>query len=117
MISLLVSSLPFHVYLQKRTVMYTLTMLTFLSLLTFPRFTTPSEVENSEWKRLDKELKLRLAPIHHLIGQCSDPEDLKILGNRVSIEIATFCLENKELSEEKVEKDSEVRPASKQNNL
>ena len=82
-------------------------MLTFLSLLTFPRFTTPSEVENSEWKRLDKELKLRLAPIHHLIGQCSDPEDLKVLGNRVSIEIATFCLENKELFEEKVEKDSE----------
>ena len=87
--------------------MYTFTMLTFLSLLTFARFITTSEVENSEWKRLYKELKLRLAPIHHLIGQCSDPEDLKVLGNRVSIEIATFCLENKELFEEKVEKDSE----------
>ena len=71
------------------------------------RFTTPSAVENSEWKKLDKELKQRLAPVHHLIGQCSDPEDLKLLGNRISIEIATFCLENKELFEEKVEKDSE----------
>ena len=80
---------------------------TFLSLLTFVRFTTPSAVENSEWKKLDKELKQRLAPVHHLIGQCSDPEDLKLLGNRISIEIATFCLENKELFEEKVEKDSE----------
>ena len=99
------SSPPFHVYLQKCTVMYTFTMLTFLSLLTFARFITTSEVENSEWKRLYKEFKLRLAPIHHLIGKCSDPEDLKVLGNRVSIE--TFCLENKELFEEKVEKDSE----------
>ena len=80
---------------------------TFLSLLTFVRFTTPSAVENSEWKKLDKELKQRLAPVHHLLGQCSDPEDLKLLGNRISIEIATFCLENKELFEEKVEKDSE----------
>ena len=97
--------------------MHTHRMLTFLTLLTFPRFTTPSAVENSEWKRLDKELKQRLAPLHHLIGQCHDPEDLKILGNRVSIEIATFCVENKELFEEKVEKDSEVCPAPKQNNL
>ena len=80
--------------------------LTFLSLLTFFRFSTPSAVENSEWKRLDKELKQRLAPLHHLIGQCSDPEDLKLLGNRVSIEIATFCIENKELFEEKVSSDS-----------
>ena len=72
--------------------MYTFTMLTFLSLLTFARFITTSEVENSEWKMLYKELKLRLAPIHHLIGKCSDPEDLKVLGNRVSIEISPSAL-------------------------
>ena len=81
--------------------------LTFLSLLTFFRFSTPSAVENSEWKRLDKELKQRLASLHHLIAQCSDPEDLNILGNRVSIEIATFCVENKELFEENVKPDSQ----------
>ena len=82
-------------------------ILTFLSLLTFSKFSTPSAVENSEWKRLDGKLKQRLAPIHHLISQCSNPEDLNILGNRLSIEIALFCTENKEVFEESCAKNSE----------
>jgi hypothetical protein len=79
----------------------------FLSLLIFFKFCTPSFVENSEWKRLDKELKKRLAPLHHLISSCTDPEDLKILGNRVSIEISAFCQENKGLFEDNVKVNSD----------
>ncbi len=79
----------------------------FLSLLTFFRFSTPSSVENSEWKRLDKELKQRLAPLHHLISRCSNPDDLKTLGNQISIEISTFCNENKELFAENLNSHSE----------
>ena len=78
----------------------------FLTLVTFLKFVVPSLVENSEIKRLDRELKQRLAPLHHLISQCTDPEDLKLLGNRVSIVISTFCSENSELFAENVPKHS-----------
>ena len=72
----------------------------FLTLVTFLKFVIPSLVENSEIKRLDNELKQRLAPLHHLISRSTDPEDVQTLGNRVSIIISTFCSENRELFEE-----------------
>ena len=51
---------------------------------------------------LDPMLKTRLVPLHHLISQCSSPDDLKLLRNWASIEISTFCSEHKGLFEENV---------------
>ena len=69
---------------------------TFLSLLTFFRFSSPS-LEVSEWKRLNNQLKQKLAPLHFLISNCSFSSELSVLGNQVSLEISNFCNENKEL--------------------
>ena len=69
---------------------------TFLYLLTFLCFSAPS-VEVSEWKRLNKELKQILDPIHSLISSCSISEDLSNIGNRISLEVHNFCKGNKEL--------------------
>ena len=68
-------------------------MAVFLTLALFLKYVVPSFVENSEYKRLDAELKPRLAPLHHLISMCENPEDLKLLGDKVSIELSTFCSE------------------------
>ena len=90
-------------------------MAVFLTLALFLKYVVPSFVENSEYKRLDTELKTRLAPLHHLISQCDNPEDLKLLGNRVSIEISTFCSEHKELFEENVAKNPSKKFVNHQN--
>ena len=46
-----------------------------------------------------------------------NPEDLKLLGNRVSIEISTFCSEHKELFEEKVAKNPTKKFVNHQNKM
>ena len=81
-------------------------MAVFLTLALFLKYVVPSFVENSEYKRLDAELKPRLAPLHHLISMCENPEDLKLLGDKVSIELSTFCSEHKELFEDNVKNPS-----------
>ena len=78
----------------------------FLTLLTFFRFSSPS-LEDREWKRLNSELKQKLAPLHFLLSSCSDPSDLSLLGDKVSVEISSFCIENKELFAEEVKKPQE----------
>ena len=79
---------------------------TFLTLLTFFRFSSPS-LEDREWKRLNSELKQKLAPLHSLVSSCSIPSDLSLLGNQISLEISNFCTENKELFAEEVKKPQE----------
>ena len=81
-------------------------MAVFLTLALFLKYVVPSFVENSEYKRLDAELKPRLAPLHHLISMCENPEDLKLLGDKVSIELSTFCSEHRELFEDNVKNPS-----------
>ena len=72
----------------------------FLGLLSFLKFSAPQSVENNEWKRLSLQLKRALAPLHYHISRCTNPEDLKILGNRATEETVKFCTENKELFQE-----------------
>ena len=80
----------------------------FLSLLSFVRYTTPPSVDKSEWTRLNCLLKQRLAPLHFEIGRCTDPEDLGKLGDQLSVEVANFCIENKELFEEELKSTSKA---------
>ena len=68
----------------------------FLSLITV-KFITPSNVDKTEWERLNNNLKLRLAPLHLQIGSCNDPVQIQVLGDQVSLEIARFCSEHSEL--------------------
>ena len=69
---------------------------TFLSLLTFLRFSIPS-IEVSEWKRLNRELKEKLSPLNQLINNCTNSIDLSTIWDKISLEILNFCKENKEL--------------------
>ena len=69
----------------------------FLTLLTFLKFTAPSNVESAEWKRLNTNLKSILYPLHHHIARCNNSEDLKILGDQATELTVKFCLENQEL--------------------
>ena len=71
--------------------------LIFLTLLTFLKFTAPSNVESAEWKRLNTNLKSILYPLHHHIARCNNFEDLKILGDQATELTVKFCLENQEL--------------------
>ena len=61
------------------------------------KFITPSNVDKTEWERLNNNLKLRLAPLHLQIGSCNDPVQIQVLGDQVSLEIARFCSEHSEL--------------------
>ena len=78
----------------------------FLSLLNFIRFSVPS-LEVSEWNRLNKELKQSLAPLHALISQCTSPDDLNIIGNKISLEIHNLCMKYKELFAEETKRPQE----------
>ena len=69
----------------------------FLSLITFLKYTAPSHVDKSEWEKLNSDLKKKLYPLHLLIGQCNDPADLQVLGEKVSLEIFQFCSAHSEL--------------------
>ena len=69
----------------------------FLTLLTFLKFTAPSNVESAEWKRPNTNLKSILYPLHHHIARCNNSEDLKILGDQATELTVKFCLENQEL--------------------
>ena len=75
---------------------FTFTATTFLSLLTFIKFTGPEDVEKKEWTRHDQALKVRLASLHNDIAHA--PVDniayIEALGDTLTSEIRQFFLEN-----------------------
>ena len=71
----------------------------FITLSTFIKFITPT-IEKSEWTRLNNELKSKLTPLHFHISRSNHQEDLKVLGNQVTIIIREFLIEHKELFED-----------------
>ena len=70
----------------------------FLSLLSFVKFTGPTEARHSDWERLNKALKPRLAPLHQQIAQCDQehPDDVEQLGDCLSLVIREFFVEHED---------------------
>ena len=68
----------------------------FLSLLSFVKFTGPNDTEKSEWMRLSKDLKVRLAPLHSEIARCATDNFVKVeeLGNTLTESIRQFLEEH-----------------------
>ena len=80
---------------------FTAAATTFLSLLSFIKFTGPDNVEKKEWKRHDQVLKVRLAQLHNDIAHA--PVDnvayIEALGDTLTSEICQLFLENIEFFE------------------
>ena len=80
---------------------FTAAATTFLSLLSFIKFTGPDNVEKKEWKRHDQVLKVRLAQLHNDIAHA--PVDnvayIEALGDTLTSEIRQFFVENIEFFE------------------
>ena len=68
----------------------------FLTLATFLKFNR-SSIGKNEWTKLNNELNLKLGPLHHHISTSNHPEDLQVLGNKVTIVIRDFLVEHHEL--------------------
>ena len=80
---------------------FTAAATTFLSLLSFIKFTGPDNFEKKEWKRHDQVLKVRLAQLHNDIAHA--PVDniayIEALVDTLTSEIRQFFLENIEFFE------------------
>ena len=63
------------------------------------RFSAPT-IEKSEWKELSDTLKSKLAPLHHHISRCNNPDDLKVLGDHCTHVIRDFLCDHSELFQE-----------------
>ena len=70
----------------------------FLYLLSFVKFTGPTEAGQSDWEQLNKALKPRLAPLHQQIAQCDQdhPDDVEQLGDSLSVLIREFFVEHED---------------------
>ena len=79
----------------------TMATVTFLSLLSFIKFTGPDSVEKKEWSRHDQALKVKLAPLHHDIAHApsDNPTYIEALGDLLTSEIRQYFLENGEFFE------------------
>ena len=67
-----------------------MTLTLFLSLLSFIKFTGPSDADKKDWIKLSNELKVRLSPLHQEIGQAAERAQVEALGDRLSFEIRQF---------------------------
>ena len=70
----------------------------FLYLLSFVKFTGPTEASQSDWQRLNQALKPRLALLHQQIAQCDQnhPDDVEQLGDSLSLVIRDFFVEDED---------------------
>ena len=70
----------------------------FLSLLSFVKFTGPSDAGKSDWEKLNQALKPRLAPLHYEISQCdsSNPDQVEHLGDSLSQVMREFFVEHED---------------------
>ena len=70
----------------------------FLYLLSFVKFTGPTEASQSDWQRLNQALKPRLALLHQQIAQCDQnhPDDVEQLGDSLSLVIREFFVEHED---------------------
>ena len=68
----------------------------FLTLLSFVKFTGPTDVENNVWQRLSQDLKTRLAPLHQEIARIAtnNTEQIEILGDTLTTQIRQFFEEH-----------------------
>ena len=71
---------------------------TFLYLLSFVKFTVPTEAGKSDWEQINKALKPRLAPLHYEISQCdpNEPEQVEQLGDSLSVVMREFFVEHED---------------------
>ena len=70
----------------------------FLYLLSFVKFTGPTDAGKSDWEQLNKALKPRLAPLHYEISQCdpNNTEQVEQLGDSLSLVIREFFVEHED---------------------
>ena len=68
----------------------------FISLLSFIKFTGPTDADKKDWTTLSNTLKIRLAPLHQEIGLATD----RALGDRLSVDIQNFFVENSDFFED-----------------
>jgi hypothetical protein len=83
----------------------------FITLSTLIRFSTPS-LEKDVWKDLSDNLKQELAPLHHHISRCNNPDDIKVLGDQCTIVIRNFLSNHSELFEDENKQSSKFRSHS-----
>ena len=72
----------------------------FISLLSFIKFTGPTDADKKDWTNLSNTLKIRLAPLHQEIGLATDRAHVEALGDRLSLDIRTFFVENNDFFED-----------------
>ena len=70
----------------------------FLYLLSFVKFTGPTEAGKSDWEQINKALKPRLAPLHYEISQCdpNNPDKVEELGDSLSLVLREFFVEHED---------------------
>ena len=72
----------------------------FISLLSFIKFTGPTDADKKDWTTLSNTLKIRLAPLHQEIGLATDRAHVEALGDRLSVDIQNFFVENSDFFED-----------------
>ena len=73
-------------------------LVSLLASTVFAKFDTP-ELAKSEWTILDKELKVRLHPLHYHLGKATNQDDVTKLGTMISETIANFAKDRPEVFE------------------
>ena len=79
-----------------------MTLPIFLSLLSFSRFTGPTDAEKKDWTKLNSDLKVRLSPLHQEIGQATDRAHVEVVGDRLFLELGQFFVEHRDFFEYEV---------------
>ena len=70
----------------------------FLYLLSFVKFTGPTDASKSDWEKLNQALKPRLAQLHQQAAHCdpNHPDEVEQLGDSLSLVIREFFVEHED---------------------